>query len=328
MNVKKVLELPNELTPNCIYLVQNKDFVSIFISSVDGKTAKKVLNIDDVKELIKSLNPDSSDIIQFKDDLELLKTEQENILLLLDSIKKLDISYLEQIKNIISEIQNEISRKIEENIIEELNIKIDNIKNLVDSIDFDYLISLEGIITTYGLELSNKVSFSDINIIITQINNINQILEGKVDYNIFEDFKNKFESIDFSFIESYEQNLALIVETLNDKVNIQSFNDLQQKINDIQSFLDQSTIQKSKIVKAKSDINNSIKVEEKDDAFELYSEKVTSKPLQHVQPKLVNSIPLYTLDNNGDYVLCKPDVWLDVNGYYIPAYLKETLNLE
>ena len=39
----------------------------------------------------------------------------------------------------------------------------------------------------------------------------------------------------------------------------------------------------------------------------------------------VNSIPLYTLDNNGTYVLCTPDAWLDINGWLVPGYRPETL---
>lgn len=34
----------------------------------------------------------------------------------------------------------------------------------------------------------------------------------------------------------------------------------------------------------------------------------------------VNSIPLYTLGNNGEYVLCTPDVWLSINGFFVPGY--------
>lgn len=39
----------------------------------------------------------------------------------------------------------------------------------------------------------------------------------------------------------------------------------------------------------------------------------------------VNSLPLYTLNNNGDYVLCKPDKWLVLDGFYIPGYTEATL---
>lgn len=39
----------------------------------------------------------------------------------------------------------------------------------------------------------------------------------------------------------------------------------------------------------------------------------------------VNSVPLYTLGNNGAYVLCTPDTWLNINGFLVPGYLPETL---
>lgn len=39
----------------------------------------------------------------------------------------------------------------------------------------------------------------------------------------------------------------------------------------------------------------------------------------------VNSVPLYTLGNNGAYVLCTPDTWLNINGFLVPGYRPETL---
>lgn len=39
----------------------------------------------------------------------------------------------------------------------------------------------------------------------------------------------------------------------------------------------------------------------------------------------VDSVPLYTLDNNGAYVLCTPDAWLNINGYLVPAYNQSTI---
>ena len=41
----------------------------------------------------------------------------------------------------------------------------------------------------------------------------------------------------------------------------------------------------------------------------------------------VNSIPLYTLGNNGAYVLCTPDTWLLINGCYVPGYSATTLGV-
>ena len=42
-------------------------------------------------------------------------------------------------------------------------------------------------------------------------------------------------------------------------------------------------------------------------------------------PLLENSLPLYTLGNNGSYVLCTPDTWFLINGFYVPGYRTETL---
>lgn len=42
---------------------------------------------------------------------------------------------------------------------------------------------------------------------------------------------------------------------------------------------------------------------------------------------IVNSIPLYTLGNNGAYVLCTPDVWLSINGFFVPGYSATTLGV-
>lgn len=41
----------------------------------------------------------------------------------------------------------------------------------------------------------------------------------------------------------------------------------------------------------------------------------------------VNSIPLYTLGNNGEYVLCTPDTWFLINGFYVPGYSATTLGV-
>ena len=41
----------------------------------------------------------------------------------------------------------------------------------------------------------------------------------------------------------------------------------------------------------------------------------------------VNSIPLYTLGNNGAYVLCTPDAWLNINGLLVPGYSATTLGV-
>ena len=44
-------------------------------------------------------------------------------------------------------------------------------------------------------------------------------------------------------------------------------------------------------------------------------------------PSLVNSLPLYTLGNNGEYVLCTPDAWFLINGFYVPGYAPATLGV-
>ena len=44
-------------------------------------------------------------------------------------------------------------------------------------------------------------------------------------------------------------------------------------------------------------------------------------------PSLVNSLPLYTLGNNGEYVLCTPDTWFLINGFYVPGYSATTLGV-
>lgn len=43
-------------------------------------------------------------------------------------------------------------------------------------------------------------------------------------------------------------------------------------------------------------------------------------------PSLVNRLPMYTLDNGGNYVLCTPDRWVDIgDGFVIPVYSKATV---
>ena len=44
-------------------------------------------------------------------------------------------------------------------------------------------------------------------------------------------------------------------------------------------------------------------------------------------PSLENSLPLYTLGNNGEYVLCTPDTWFLINGFYVPGYSATTLGV-
>lgn len=53
--------------------------------------------------------------------------------------------------------------------------------------------------------------------------------------------------------------------------------------------------------------------------------EVTRENLGVSTTPVVNSIPFYTLSNNGTYVLCTPDVWLNVNGFLVPAYHATTV---
>ena len=41
----------------------------------------------------------------------------------------------------------------------------------------------------------------------------------------------------------------------------------------------------------------------------------------------VNSVPLYTLGNDGSYVLCTPDTWLKIGNFYVPAYTGSTVGI-
>ncbi len=51
----------------------------------------------------------------------------------------------------------------------------------------------------------------------------------------------------------------------------------------------------------------------------------TSVSSSTITTPTVNSIPLYTLGNNGDYVLCTPDAWLNINGLLVPGYNPTTV---
>ena len=53
----------------------------------------------------------------------------------------------------------------------------------------------------------------------------------------------------------------------------------------------------------------------------------TSVSSSTITTPTVNSIPLYTLGNNGDYVLCTPDAWLSINGLLVPGYSATTLGV-
>ena len=46
---------------------------------------------------------------------------------------------------------------------------------------------------------------------------------------------------------------------------------------------------------------------------------------ENITPELVNALPFYTLKNDGTYVLNEPDVWLKINGYFVPGYTEGTI---
>lgn len=47
------------------------------------------------------------------------------------------------------------------------------------------------------------------------------------------------------------------------------------------------------------------------------------------EPTLVNRLPMYTLDNGGNYVLCTPNRWVDIgDGFVIPVYSKELVGFD
>lgn len=59
-------------------------------------------------------------------------------------------------------------------------------------------------------------------------------------------------------------------------------------------------------------------------------EGVTGSSLEEVEVEgvpTINSVPLYRLNNSGSYVLTTPDIWFKSNGYYIPAYIADTLGV-
>lgn len=54
-----------------------------------------------------------------------------------------------------------------------------------------------------------------------------------------------------------------------------------------------------------------------DKPVEIASETVTTPT--------TNSLPIYTLGNDGNYVLCTPDSWLKIGNLYVPAYTGTTI---
>lgn len=69
-----------------------------------------------------------------------------------------------------------------------------------------------------------------------------------------------------------------------------------------------------------------------DVTFDLYvprfEDKVRSDPSTYYTQTLVETVPLYTLSANGEYVLTKPDEWIILNNsnFYIPSYHVSTIS--
>ena len=71
-----------------------------------------------------------------------------------------------------------------------------------------------------------------------------------------------------------------------------------------------------------------IEVDTKIAAVDLSSkaDKLVEIPQSALDVPISMGIPLYTLDTGGNYVLCEPDSWVDIeNGMCIPAYNKSKL---
>ena len=59
---------------------------------------------------------------------------------------------------------------------------------------------------------------------------------------------------------------------------------------------------------------------------DIYNKEHLGVTIQHdktaLKPSNIDSIPLYTINNSGEYLLCEPDVWLEIDGFVVPAYNK------
>lgn len=56
--------------------------------------------------------------------------------------------------------------------------------------------------------------------------------------------------------------------------------------------------------------------------------QMQSNPKEFMSPYKVNSVPLYSLDNDGEFVLTEPDSWVSFNGsnFVFPVYHLSTVN--
>lgn len=56
-------------------------------------------------------------------------------------------------------------------------------------------------------------------------------------------------------------------------------------------------------------------------------DKVSNVPLGSVTTVTSETVPLFTMNNNGTYVLCTPDSWIKIGNVYIPAYSAQTIGI-
>ena len=125
-NIYKELALPNQLSPNSIYLIPNGDFVNVYITGKDANITKRILNQNDILQLItnnqieingkrgKIINLTSSDVnaepVGAVNDLYLLLTPKINYLKQLSESNELKIS------NTADQVDFEqLQQKVEEN---------------------------------------------------------------------------------------------------------------------------------------------------------------------------------------------------------------------
>ena len=130
-------------------------------------------------------------------------------------------------------------------------------------------------------------------------------IAGKADRTELDEFRNEAEIN--TLIETY------VMETYNPQLGSNITLLLDNKVDKIEgkrlSTEDFTTAYKTKL----DDIDN-----QKLDIPTSVSSSTITTPT-------VNSLPLYTLGNNGDYVLCTPDAWLNINGLLVPGYNPTTI---
>ena len=80
---------------------------------------------------------------------------------------------------------------------------------------------------------------------------------------------------------------------------------------------------------ASSTTGNTSTVTKTETGFEVFTpaveDQVEVSSAATVPTNLENSLPLYTLGNNGEYILCQPDNWIKIGDNYIPSYSATTL---